>query len=121
LSGDERFDPQKSIAASATVFDKKAQYIDNILEKSKISDLYSRLEKEQLYVASYNAGQGTIGGALKNAISDGFVAPKWEDLIARNKASDSYLWKAMPSSWNRESKYNEITNYQKKVMDLKIQ
>jgi hypothetical protein len=61
---DERFDTKKSIYAGALIFSHKRKSINKLIF-SKFKTPPSDSEKEKFYIASYNAGEGTVLNAWK--------------------------------------------------------
>ena len=104
-NGDERFDPKKSINAGAHILSLKRSRVDQmIFSKFKTQPLDQ--EKQKLYLAAYNAGEGIV----KNAWEEyGKKDCSWEDLIEGGE--NSALYKVIPESWNPDSKYSEISEY----------
>ncbi|NLE02383.1 MAG: peptidoglycan DD-metalloendopeptidase family protein [Fibrobacter sp.] len=105
LTGDERFIPQKSIEGGAKVFAAKMKSVNTLVFKNYTTPLPDE-EEIKFYLAAYNGGEGTVQKAYKAC---GVVNAKWEDLIKGKETSG--LWAAIPESWDRESKYKEITQY----------
>lgn len=46
----------------------------------------------------------------------GKINAKWNDLISGHESSA--LWKTIPESWGRESKYKEMTDYIEHILAL---
>ncbi len=70
----------------------------------------SAKEKLQYHLASYNLGIGIVKTAVDKAKSKGVSNPKWKNLL-NNVKEESYLYKAIPSSWGKSEKYKEVTEY----------
>ncbi|MBN2035701.1 MAG: transglycosylase SLT domain-containing protein [Chitinispirillaceae bacterium] len=117
FDGDERFDPKKSIEAGAKILSQKRNRVTN-----KILPLYSEKPSAEdflkLWVASYNAGEGTVLEAVKNSSSKN---PQWDDLLNNKEPKKSSLYKAIPQSWGADKKYIEITEYVENVIKRKMQ
>lgn len=73
-------------------------------------------EQWAFYLAAYNAGEGTVSKAYK-ALNK--TNAKWSDLI--QGGSSSALYKAIPESWGRETKFTEITTYVDEILKRKNQ
>ncbi|HEY0914392.1 MAG TPA: transglycosylase SLT domain-containing protein [Solimonas sp.] len=112
--GDERFHPDRAIPAGARVLDLKIKEIDRLLREKGIAEQYSLEEKWQLYLAAYNAGQGTVRRVMELAIRGGIEAPKWDQLIA-GAPEKSFLWKGMTFR-NKAEKYREISKFPKEIL-----
>ncbi|MDM4773051.1 transglycosylase SLT domain-containing protein [Solimonas sp. SE-A11] len=112
--GDQRFNPEKALPVAAQVLDMKMREIDRFLKERGISDQYSEEERWPLYLAAYNAGQGTVTGIMNLAIQEGINAPKWDQLIA-GEPKNSFLWRGMKFK-DREGKYKEIKKYPEEIL-----
>ena len=99
------------------IFKNKRDYLNRKYFNSS-GDAYSELEKMKFYIASYNAGQGTILKAIKLT---GIENPQWNDLLNPTNHSQSALWNAIPESWGRAAKYEEITTYVEQTMNRRYQ
>ena len=124
LITDERFDPPKSILGGMRVLKNKIKYLDGKINKykpetsaiEKYNPKISMLERYKLYIASYNGGQGTIEKCLIAADKAGVKNPVFDSFLAADP-SNSILWEAIPESWGREDKYDEISEYVENVIN----
>lgn len=115
---DERFNPVKSIEMGAFTLMEKVRRIEYWISKSGIGMPASFDESIKFYTAAYNAGEGTLWKAVKLAYSGKENCLRWDDLLksSSGKIQDSPLYRAMPSQWNRDMKYKEITEYVRDVL-----
>lgn len=108
FDNDQRFVPEKSILGGLIVFGNKISAVDSYIA-SYVESL-TLIDRYKMYLAAYNAGQGTIQKCIRFAKAAGIEKPKWEDFLHDNM-KEAHLWLAMSSSWRSEAKYKEITHY----------
>ncbi len=105
---DDRFDPEKSIEASALYYKKLISRFDGPA-------------KYECSIASYNIGTGPVISVIKRLDSVGKHMPLWEEIANEIKRED--LKKYRPySSWSDseiDKKINEVKSYVKRVMQYK--
>lgn len=111
----DRLDPNKAIPLAAKVLINKANALDRMLTDIPTGEDYKRF-----VIASYNAGQGTIAEAQRQAKLMNRNPKSWQDLI--NGGSASPLYKAIQSELKIKKpdktleKFDEISTYPEKVL-----